>query len=135
MCSSDLLFAAGIVGTGLLAVPVLAGSVAYATAELFGWREGLNRTFRQAPQFYGVIALATALGALIVFAGIPEIRALYWAAILNGVIAPPLLVFVMICAHDRRVMRGLPPGPITLVLGWATVATMTAAALAVLLLR
>lgn len=126
------LFAAGIIGTGLLAIPVLAGSVAYAAAELFGWREGLSRTFRQAPQFYGVIALATALGVLMVFAGVPEIRALYWAAILNGLVAPPLLVLVMVSAHDRRVMRGLGPGRGLLALGWATALVMSAAAAALL---
>jgi len=132
---ASVLFAIGIIGTGLLAIPVLAGSVAYAAAELFGWREGLGRTFRQAPQFYAVIALATGLGAGMAFSGLPEIRALFWAAVLNGVIAPVLLIFVMVSAQDRRVMRGHGPGPMLLALGWATVVVMSVASLALVFVR
>ena len=132
---ASYLFAVGIIGTGLLAVPVLAGSAAYAAAELFGWREGLGRTFRQAPQFYAVIILATALGVGLVFSGVPEIRGLYWAAVLNGVIAPVLLVFVMVSAHDQRVMRGNGPGRPLLAVGWLTVALMGAASIALLFIQ
>ena len=132
---ASLLFALGIIGTGLLAIPVLAGSAAYAAAELFGWREGLSRTFRQAPQFYAVIVVATALGVALVFSGVPEMRGLYWAAVLNGVIAPVLLVFVMVSAHDQRVMRGNGPGGPLLAVGWLTVALMAAAPLALLVVR
>jgi len=124
------LFALGIIGTGLLAVPVLAGSCAYATAELFGWREGLSTTFRQAPQFYGVIVLATVLGIGMNFAGVGEIRALYVAAILNGVTAPMLLVVIMLAAGDREVLGDYVPGSVLLGLGWATTVVMGIAALA-----
>ena len=129
---ASLLFALGIIGTGLLAIPVLAGSSAYATAELFGWREGLSSTFRQAPQFYAVIALATLVGIGLNFAGVGEIRALYVAAILNGVTAPLLLVVIMLAAGDRDVLGEYVPGRALLALGWFTAATMGLAALAML---
>lgn len=122
-----LLFALGIIGTGLLAIPVLAGSAAYATAELFGWDEGLSRTFRQAPQFYGVIAIATVIGIALNFAGVSEIRALFVAAVLNGVIAPILLVVIMLAASDRRVLGDFVPGRALIALGWTTAAIMAAA--------
>ncbi len=125
-----LLFALGIIGTGLLAIPVLAGSSAYATAEVFGWREGLSATFRQAPQFYGVIAVATMLGIGMNFAGVGEIRALYVAAIINGVTAPLLLVVIMLAVSDRKVVGEYVPGRLLLGLGWATAVIMGVAALA-----
>lgn len=128
--AASLLFALGIIGTGLLAIPVLAGSSAYAAAELFGWREGLSSTFRQAPQFYAVIAIATLLGIILNFAGVSEIRALYFAAILNGVTAPVLLVVIMLAAGDREVLGEFVPGRLLLGLGWLTAGVMTLAALA-----
>ena len=127
---ASVLFALGIIGTGLLAIPVLAGSAAYATSEVFGWREGLSTTFRQAPQFYGVIALATVLGIGMNFAGVGEIRALYIAAIINGVSAPLLLVVIMLVAADRKVVGEYVPGRLLLGLGWATAVIMGVAALA-----
>lgn len=127
---ASLLFALGLIGTGLLAIPVLAGSSAYATAELFGWREGLSTTFRQAPQFYGVIVLATLLGIGMNFAGIGEIRALYVAAIINGVTAPVLLVVIMLAAGDREVLGDYVAGRLLRVLGWITAVVMGVAALA-----
>lgn len=129
---ATLLFALGIIGTGLLAVPVLAGSAAYAVSELFGWREGLNNTFRRAPQFYGVIALATLLGIGLNFSGVSEVRALYLAAVLNGLIAPVLLVFIMLLASGRGVLGEFAPGPLMLGAGWATTGAMAAAAVALL---
>ena len=90
------MFAAGIVGTGLLAIPTLAGSAAYALSEAFGWREGLGRSVRQAPGFYGVIAGAMLLGLLLNFVGIDPIRALFLSAILNGLAAPPLILLMLI---------------------------------------
>jgi len=127
---ASLLFALGIIGTGLLAIPVLAGSVAYGAAELFGWHEGLNETFRRAPQFYGVIALATLVGVVIVFSPISEIQALFVAAVVNGTIAPVVLVFVMVTAHDRGILGDFTPGRTLLALGWATTAAMALAAMA-----
>jgi len=127
---ATVLFAAGIIGTGLLAVPVLAGSAGYAVAELFGWREGLNESLRRAPQFYAVIALSTLLGIAISLSGLPEMRALYLAAIVNGVTAPIVLAFIMFAAHDRRVLGEFVPGPLLLGAGWLTTAAMAAAAIA-----
>ncbi len=129
-----ILFAVGIIGTGLLAIPVLAGSVAYAAAELFSWPEGLSQRFRRAPQFYGVIALATLLGVALNFSGVSEIRALYLAAIVNGVISPVLLMFIMVTAGDRRVLGQHRPHRAVLIVGWGTTLVMSAAALALLFL-
>lgn len=125
-----LLFALGLIGTGLLAVPVIAGSTAYAVAELFGWREGLSNTFRRAPQFYGVIAIATVLGIALSASGLEAIRALYVAAVVNGVIAPVLLVFIMLLARDRTVLGPFVAGRGTTALGWVTTALMLMAAVA-----
>ncbi len=101
-----LLFAAGIVGTGLLSVPVLAGSASYAVSESLGWREGLGKRFRKARAFYGVIILATLLGLVVNLLPIPPFRMLYYAAVLNGIVAPPLLFFILRIANDRKIMSG-----------------------------
>jgi Mn2+/Fe2+ NRAMP family transporter len=101
---ASLLFAVGIVGTGLLAVPVLAGSTAYAMAETFGWREGLYRKLRDAEGFYGVIVAGMAVGLALNFVGINPIRSLYFAAILNGLVAPPLIVLMLILSNSRQVV-------------------------------
>jgi NRAMP (natural resistance-associated macrophage protein)-like metal ion transporter len=98
------LFATGIIGTGLLAVPILAGSAAYAVSEAFGWTEGLDRKPREAKAFYGVIALATAGGIALNFIGIDPMKALYWSAVVNGLLAPPLMVVTMLIAKNRTVM-------------------------------
>ncbi len=98
---ASLLFTLGIVGTGLLAVPVLAGSTAYALSEAFGWREGLGRKFNRARKFYLVIAVAMLVGLGLNFGGIDPIRALYFAAILNGVAAPPLILLLLILSNDQ----------------------------------
>ena len=99
-----LLFALGIIGTGLLAVPILAGSGAYALAELMGWREGLENKFGQAKAFYLVIAFSIIIGLLLNFIGISPITALYYSAFLNGVIAVPLLYVIMIVGNDKKIM-------------------------------
>jgi Mn2+/Fe2+ NRAMP family transporter len=101
---AGLLFAAGVVGTGLLAVPVLAGSTAYAIAESVGWPEGLGRRVMQARAFYLVIAVSILVGVAMEFIGISPIRALYLAAILNGVAAPPLLVLIALLARSKDVL-------------------------------
>jgi NRAMP (natural resistance-associated macrophage protein)-like metal ion transporter len=127
-----LLFAVGIIGTGLLVVPILAGSAAYAIAEAFRWREGLYLTLRQAPGFYGVIILAMLIGAAINMLGINPIRALYYSAALNGIIAPPLLVMIMLIASNRSIMRQRVNGSLSNIVGWLTTLAMTLAALALL---
>lgn len=98
------LFAAGIVGVGLLSVPVLAGSMAYAIAETFGWREGLGLRVRQAGAFYAVIAGSMALGLVMNLAGLDAVRALYWSAILNGLAAPPLIVMILVLSRRPDVL-------------------------------
>jgi Mn2+/Fe2+ NRAMP family transporter len=96
--------AVGIVGIGLLAVPVLAGSAAYALGEGLGWTTGLGRLPIDAKAFYGTIAVATLIGVFINFVGIDPIKALFWAAVLKGVVAVPLMVVIMIMAAQKRVM-------------------------------
>jgi NRAMP (natural resistance-associated macrophage protein)-like metal ion transporter len=127
------LFAAGIIGTGLLAVPVLAGSAAYAVAETFKLREGLYLKLRQARGFYGVIAFATLVGAAINLIGINPIQALYYTAVLNGLVAPPLLFMILLIANNRKIMGGKTNGRVSNVFGWITTVAMTMSALALLL--
>jgi NRAMP (natural resistance-associated macrophage protein)-like metal ion transporter len=97
---AGFLFTVGIVGTGLLAVPVLAGSTAYALAEAFDWREGLSRSLRQAPGFYAVLIAAMGIGIALNFIGINPIRALFLSAVLNGLAAPPILVLMILLARS-----------------------------------
>nr|MBF6589375.1 Nramp family divalent metal transporter [Ktedonobacterales bacterium] len=99
-----LIFALGIIGAGLLAVPTLAGAAAYATAEAFGWREGLSRRLRHAPGFYGAIAAATLVGLILGLVGLNPIQALVYAAVLNGIIAVPLLVLLLFIANNRGIL-------------------------------
>lgn len=99
------LFATGIIGTGLLAVPVLAGSAAYAVAEILGWRNGLSLKSMEAKGFYGIVATATIIGTLLGFTPIDPIKALYWSAVINGVIAVPIMAMLMVMAADKRIMR------------------------------
>ena len=128
-----LLFAVGIVGTGLMAVPVLAGSAAYAVAETFQWREGLYLKLRQAHGFYAVIAVSTFVGAAINVVGINPIQALYYTAVINGIVAPPLLVMIMLIGNNRKIMQDATNGLVSNTLCWLTTLAMTAAALALLL--
>ena len=122
------LFAIGIISTGLLAVPVLAGSAAYAVAEMFGWREGLNQRPREAKAFYAVIALATLAGVGMNFFEVNPMKALYWAAVVNGLLAPPLMIVTMLIARNRRVMGGLVIGRGLAFWGWLSTAVMAGVA-------
>jgi len=123
-----LIFALGIVGTGLLAVPVLAGSAAYAVGEAWGWRVGLARKPGRAPSFYGVIAVAFVVGAGLNFVHIDPIKALFWSAVINGVVAVPVMVMMMLLASRPSVMgRFFLTTPLKVV-GWLATAVMTAAA-------
>jgi len=125
-----VLFAAGIVGTGLLAVPVLAGSAAYAVAETFRWPIGLGLGLAQARGFYSVLSVATLLGLAIDFAGIDPIKALLWAAKLNGVISVPIMIVMMLLAAKPQVMGAFVIRPRLRRLGWAATAAMTLAVVA-----
>ena len=102
--AAGLLFALGIIGTGLLSVPVLAGSTAYAISEVFGWREGLGLKARQAKAFYGVISFSMLAGLAMNLAGLDSVRALYWSAILNGVVAGPLIVLVWLLSRSPQIV-------------------------------
>lgn len=128
-----LLFAAGIIGTGLLAVPILAGSAAYAIAETLKLREGLYLKLRQAPGFYGVILFSTLIGFALNLTGINPIRALYYAAVLNGIIAPPLLVMIMLIGNNQKIMKDKVNGRISSAVGWITAILMAIAAAGLLL--
>ncbi len=119
-----LLFSLGIIGTGLLGVPVLAGSASYAVSESFGWREGLHRKFKEATLFYGVIILAILVGLGLNFVGLDPIKALIYAAVLNGIIAPIILIFIMILASQKKVMGEWTNRPHINILGWAITALM-----------
>ena len=130
---AGLLFAAGIVGTGLLAVPVLAGSTAYAVTETFGWREGLGRRVAQARAFYTVIAVSILVGVAMNFVGISPIRALYLAAILNGVAAPPLLVLILLLVRSKAVLGRHRSGVLSQLLVGAAAVAMTVLSLLVVL--
>jgi NRAMP (natural resistance-associated macrophage protein)-like metal ion transporter len=129
-----LLFSLGIIGTGLLALPVLAGSAAYAIGELFGWRIGLEQRPRNAQAFYGTIALGFGLGLLMLFLPIDPIKALFWSAVLNGVIAVPLMVAMMIVVTNRAHLGPFVAPRTQMILGWLATATMAAAALAMVVL-
>ncbi|OYQ27203.1 iron transporter [Sandarakinorhabdus cyanobacteriorum] len=128
------LFACGIIGTGLLAVPVLAGSAAYALAELMGWRAGLELKPREAAGFYGVIAVSVLAAFLIDLAGIDAMQALFWTAVANGVVAVPVMLAIMLLASRRRVMGNFRVSGGQAVLGWGAVALMAAASAGMLLL-
>lgn len=125
-----LVFALGIVGTGLLAVPVLAGSAAYAVAEAFGWHEGLSQTVTHARGFYGVITLATLVGLAINLLGINPITALVYTAIINGVVAVPLLVLILLIANNRSIMSNHTNGRLSNIVGILTTVAMGGAAVA-----
>jgi Mn2+/Fe2+ NRAMP family transporter len=118
--AAGLLLALGLIGAGVLAVPILTGSAAYAVSEAFGWRSGLDRTIGRAPQFYAVIGAATLVGMAINFLGINPITELVLTAILNGIIAAPLLVLVMLVSNDRRAVGERTNGRLLNVVGWIT---------------
>jgi NRAMP (natural resistance-associated macrophage protein)-like metal ion transporter len=127
------LFTLGLIGTGMLGVPVLAGSCAYAIAEAASWKaESLSMKARGAPAFYGVIAGAMVVGLALDFAGLNAVKMLFWSAVVNGMLAPPLVILVVLLTSDKRIMRGRVNSRGAKVLGWICAAVMSAAALALL---
>ena len=128
-----LLFALGIIGTGLLAVPVLAGSAAYAVAETFRWRASLESKPRQTPKFYAVLVAATLIGISLNFLGMDPIRALFWSAVINGVVAVPLMVMLMIVSANRRIVGKFRLPPHLYIIGWSATIVMFLASLAFIL--
>jgi NRAMP (natural resistance-associated macrophage protein)-like metal ion transporter len=122
--AAEIIFALGIIGTGLLAVPVLAGSAAYAIGEGEKWPVGLSRQPRRAVAFYSVLALSVALGIALNFTPMNPIRALYWSAVINGVLAAPVMAMLMLLAGSRKVMGELAVRGWLYGLGWASTFTM-----------
>ena len=129
-----LLFTIGIFGVGLLAVPVLAGSSAYAVAELFKWHEGLYRKFNHAKAFYGIIALSLLVGLGMNFLGINPIKALYLAAIVNGITAPILLFYIFRIGRNKKVMGEFVNPRWVNIFGTITILLMGGAAIVLLLM-
>ena len=128
-----LLFALGIIGTGLLAIPILAGSAAYAVAETFRWRASLESEPRQAPKFYMVLAAATIIGISLNFFGMDPIRALFWSAVINGVVAVPLMVTLMLMSANKAIAGKFPLPRYLRIIGWSATAVMFLASLAFIL--
>ena len=120
-----VIFAAGIIGTGLLAVPVLARSAAFAVGEAFHWRVGLARKPKEAVAFYGTLAAATALGSGIMFTPIDPIKALYWSAVINGICSVPVMVVMMLMASRTDIMGDFPVQEWLRSLGWLSTIAMT----------
>ena len=129
---ASLIFAIGIIGTGLLAVPVLAGSASYAISESFGWKQGLYRNLKQAYSFYGVIIIALIIGLAMNFFGIDPIKALIYSAVVNAIVAPIVLILILILSSSQKVMGERKNGLITKTLGLIITAVMSVTAVATL---
>ena len=127
------LFAIGIIGTGMLAIPVLAGSTSYAISESFGWKHGLYRKLKEAYAFYGVIIVSVVLGILLNFCGIDPIKALIYSAVANGVIAPVILIFVVLLSSEKKIMGDYTNSKLATRVGWLTVGIMAVAGIAAIL--
>ena len=125
-----VIFSLGIIGTGLLAVPVLAGSTGYAVAEAFGWPKGLERPFSECRGFYGVIIMSMVVAIGVVFSPLDPIKGLFWSAVINGVIAVPILAAMMLLASRRDEMGVFVATKSQLVFGWASTLVMACAAVA-----
>jgi len=125
---ASLLYTVGIFGVGFLAIPTLSGSAAYAFAETFNWREGLDEKLRRARQFYSIVILSTVLGIVLDFLNVNAIRLLYLSAILNGLLAPFLLVAILFLASDAKTMRQQPSSPLARIVVGLTTILMFAAA-------
>lgn len=125
-----LLFALGIIGTGLLAVPILAGSASYAISESFGWRGGLYRKLKQAYAFYGVIIISILAGLAINFLRLDAIKVLIYAAVVNGLVSPVILILIVLMSSNRKIMGNQTNHPLTTFLGWLITLMMAGVGLA-----
>jgi Mn2+/Fe2+ NRAMP family transporter len=130
---AELLYTIGLIGVGLLAIPTLSGSAAYAFAETFGWRQGLDKKLGSARYFYGVVILSTAAGIALDFADFNPIKALYWSAIVNGLLAPFLLLGILVVACDPECMVKQPSSWLGRIVVGATALLMFAAAIGMFL--
>jgi NRAMP (natural resistance-associated macrophage protein)-like metal ion transporter len=128
------LYTVGLIGVGLLAIPTLSGSAAYAFAETFKWNQGLDERFKGARYFYGVLILSTALGIAMDFLGINPVKALFWTAVINGMLAPFLLVGILVVACNRKLMKNQPSSMLSRVVVGLTAAVMFGAAIAMFVL-
>lgn len=131
---ASLLFMIGIVGVGLLAVPVLAGSASYAIVEAFGWKSGLSHKWREAPAFYGIIVLCTFAGLFVNFLHIPPFTILYYTAVMNGLVAPFLLAIILVISNNKKIMGGYVNGWVSNVFGITATIVMFAAGIALFIL-
>ena len=131
--AASLLFAAGVVGVGILAVPVLAAGPAYALAEIFDWKHSLDHRPQHAKQFYGVIIVFTLVAMGFNFLGINPISALFWAGVIEGLLAPLLLIMIMVITNNRQIMGKHANSRLLNLLGWATTAASLAATLGLIL--
>ena len=125
-----VLFTLGIIGVGFLAIPTLAGSAAYAFAETLGWRQGLNKKLKQARWFYALILTSTGVGVALDFVGVNPVKALYWTAVVNGLLAPFLLVGILVVASDKKLMQGQPSSHLGLAIVAIAAVAMFAAGVA-----
>jgi Mn2+/Fe2+ NRAMP family transporter len=125
---ATVLMALGLIGTGLLAVPILTGSAAYAVCETFGWKCSLDAKPAKAKEFYLIVAASTIAGLLMHFVGVNEMQALFWTAVINGFLAPPLLVVILLISNNKAIMGERVNGLATNILGWTTAVLMFAAA-------
>jgi Mn2+/Fe2+ NRAMP family transporter len=123
-----ILFAVGILGVGLIGVPVLAGSAAYALCEAMGWKWGLERKASDARGFYGVLAVSVLAGLVIQYSPMSSMRALFWSAVINGIVAVPLMAVVIILVSRKSVMGEFTESRSIIILGWIATAIMGAAA-------
>jgi len=127
---ASLLFTIGIIGTGMLAIPVLAGSASYAISESFGWKEGLYRKLKEARAFYGVIIVSIIIGIIINFIGIDPIKALIYSAIANGIVAPIILIFIVHISGSKKTMGHYKNSKFTNIIGWVITTLMGITAVA-----
>jgi len=130
--AASWLFALGVIGTGMLAVPVLASSCAYAVAEMRRWNASLEEPPRLAPKFYAVLLLATLIGVGLIYAGVPVVKMLFWTSVLNGLLAPVAILLVVLLTRNPAVMGDHANPPWLTGLGWASVIVTGAAALTML---
>jgi Mn2+/Fe2+ NRAMP family transporter len=128
-----LLFTLGLIGTGMLGVPVLVGSCAYAVAEGAAWPGSMADKPRSARKFYAVMAVAMALGLALNYAGFNAVKMLFWSAVINGLLAPPLILLVILLTSSNKVMGECVNSPLLRYLGWATFGLMIAAAAGMLI--
>jgi Mn2+/Fe2+ NRAMP family transporter len=127
---ATLLYTLGLLGTGALAIPTLAGSAAYAFAETFSWHQGIDERFGKARAFYVVVVISMVIGVGLDFANVSPVKALYLTAILNGLLAPFLLLGIVIAASDRKLMQNQPSSVLGRSVVWLTTAAMFGAAIA-----